>query len=89
MITLGSPACDAGTSPWGSIERLQALRNLLCIAGGEPLLLEVLQPAMQDWLNMAASGAAHGDHLQRYHILGTFVLAIFWTHMLAYPRSRP
>ena len=37
--------------------------------------MEFLQPAMVDWLNMAASGGTHGDDLQRYHILGVLIVA--------------
>lgn len=62
----------AGSSPWGSTERLHGLRNMLCIAGGDPALLEALQPAMQGWLTVGSSGSAHGDpdtHL-RHLILG-------------------
>lgn len=71
----GSPANNTGSSPWGSIERLQALSNLLCIAGGEPSLTSDLQPAMREWLHVAASGATHGDELQRCHMLGAFSFA--------------
>ena len=42
--------------------------------------MEVLQPAMQGWLNVAASGAAQGDTLQRYYILCASILShtSFW-----------
>ena len=63
---------DAGNSPWGSVERLQALANLLCIAGGEPALLEALQPAVHGWLTLGASGGTHDPDMQQRHlILGT------------------
>ena len=62
---------DAGSSPWGSVERLQALANLLCIAGGEPALLDALQPAVHGWLTLGASGGTHDpDMRQRHLILG-------------------
>lgn len=63
----------AGSSTWGSTERLQALRNILCIAGGEPSLLETLQPAVQGWLAVAASGSSHGDTFQRQLTLGASI----------------
>ena len=62
---------DAGSSPWGSVERLQALANLLCIAGGESVLLDALQPAVHGWLTLGASGGTHDpDMRQRHLILG-------------------
>ena len=60
----------AGSSPWGSTERLHALRGLLSIAAAEPTLLEALQPAVQGWLAVGAAGSAQGDTLQRHLILG-------------------
>ena len=60
----------AGSSPWGSTERLHALRGLLTIAAAEPTLLEALQPAVQGWLAVGAASSAHGDTLQRHLILG-------------------
>ena len=53
----------AGSSPWGSTERLHALRGLLSIAAAEPTLLEALQPAVQGWLAVGAAGSAQGDTL--------------------------
>ena len=62
---------DAGSSHWGNVERLQALANLLCIAGGEPTLLDALQPAVHGWLPLGASGGMHDpDMRQRHLILG-------------------
>lgn len=60
----------AGSSPWGSTERLHALQGLLSVAAAEPTLLEALQPAVQGWLVVGAAGSAHGDTLQRHLILG-------------------
>ena len=63
----------AGSSRWGSAERLQALANLLCIAGGERALLDALQPAVHGWLTLGASGAMHDpDTQQRHLVLGMF-----------------
>ena len=63
----------AGSSPWGSAERLHALQGLLSVAAAEPTLLEALQPAVQGWLAVGAADSAHGDTLQRHLILGALI----------------
>ena len=59
----------AGSSPWGSTERLQALANLLCISGGEPALLDALQPAVHGWVTLGASGGMHDSDTQQRHLI--------------------
>lgn len=59
----------AGSSSWGIAERLLALANLLCIAGGEPALVDALQPAGHGWLTLGASAGMHDSDTQQRHLV--------------------